>query len=124
LTRSDRLPIRRNTPGTIPEAITAFLESQDFEDAVRKAVSLGGDSDTLACITGGIAQAFYGGIPKFIEERTYNSLGEELGKITREFMEITPVYLITFLIDCVKRISTPLSYTTSAYRTKGIPGRS
>jgi len=73
--------------GTVPEAITAFLESRDFEDAVRKAVSLGGDSDTLACITGGIAQAFYGGIPKFIEERTYNILDEELGKTTREFME-------------------------------------
>lgn len=45
--------------GTVPEAITAFLESNDYEDAIRKAISLGGDSDTLACITGGIAQAHY-----------------------------------------------------------------
>lgn len=45
--------------GTVPEAIIAFLESDSFEDAVRLAVSLGGDSDTLACITGGIAEAFY-----------------------------------------------------------------
>ena len=44
--------------------MTAFLDSTDFEDAIRKAVSLGGDSDTLACITGGIAEAFYREIPK------------------------------------------------------------
>ena len=52
--------------GTVPQAITAFLESRDFEDAIRKAVSLGGDSDTLACITGGIAHAFYGPLPDHI----------------------------------------------------------
>jgi ADP-ribosyl-[dinitrogen reductase] hydrolase len=45
---------------TVPEAIAAFLESTDYEDAIRLAISLGGDSDTLACITGGIASAFYG----------------------------------------------------------------
>ena len=45
---------------TVPQAIIAFLESTDFESAIRLAVSLGGDSDTLACITGGIAEAFYG----------------------------------------------------------------
>ena len=45
---------------TVPQAITAFLESADFEDALRTAVSLGGDSDTLAAITGSIAEAFYG----------------------------------------------------------------
>ena len=44
---------------TVPEAIVAFLESTGFEDALRNAVSLGGDCDTLACITGGIAEAFY-----------------------------------------------------------------
>lgn len=49
---------------TVPEAIIAFLESSTFEDAIRKAVSMGGDSDTLACITGGIAEAFYGEIPE------------------------------------------------------------
>lgn len=45
--------------GTVPEAMIAFLDSTDFEDAIRKAVSLGGDSDTLACITGGIAEAYW-----------------------------------------------------------------
>ncbi len=44
---------------TVPEAITAFLESENFEDAIRNAVSLGGDADTLTCITGSIAEAFY-----------------------------------------------------------------
>ena len=52
--------------GTVPPAIRAFLDSTDFESAVRIAVSLGGDSDTLACITGGIAEAFYGEIPSEI----------------------------------------------------------
>jgi ADP-ribosylglycohydrolase len=56
--------------GTVPQAIIAFLDSTDFEDAIRKAVSLGGDSDTLACITGGIAEAFYKKIPTFMAERT------------------------------------------------------
>ena len=56
--------------GTVPEAIIAFLESTDFEDAIRKAVSMGGDSDTLACITGGIAEAFYGEIPEGMVEVT------------------------------------------------------
>ncbi len=46
--------------GTVPQAIEAFLESDSFEDAIRTAVSVGGDSDTLAAITGGIAEAFYG----------------------------------------------------------------
>ena len=55
--------------GTVPQAIIAFLDSTDFEDAMRKAVSLGGDSDTLACITGGIAEAYYGGVPKEIAGR-------------------------------------------------------
>lgn len=49
--------------GTVPEAIIAFLDSHDYEDAIRKAISLGGDSDTLACITGAIAQAYYKEIP-------------------------------------------------------------
>lgn len=53
--------------GTVPQAIKAFLESESFEDAVRNAISIGGDSDTLAAITGGIAEAFYG-IPVSLRE--------------------------------------------------------
>ncbi len=56
--------------GTVPEAIIAFLESNDFEDAIRLAVSMGGDSDTLACITGGIAEAYYGGVLEHMKSAT------------------------------------------------------
>ena len=73
--------------GSVPEAMIAFLESKDYEDAIRKAVSLGGDSDTIACITGGIAQAFYGGVPREIEEKVYSILDEPLGDMTRRFMD-------------------------------------
>ena len=65
-------------PGSVPEALTAFLESNDYEDAVRKAVSLGGDSDTIACIAGGVAQAFYGGVPGPIERAVRERLPSEL----------------------------------------------
>jgi len=71
---------------TVPQAIRAFLDSIDFEDAIRNAVSLGGDSDTLACITGGIAQAFYGGVPSDIQSVIYDILDYELSEITRSFM--------------------------------------
>ena len=62
---------------TVPEAIIAFLESNSFEDALRNAVSLGGDSDTLACITGGIAEAFYG-MPQELRAETLKRLPEDL----------------------------------------------
>ena len=62
---------------TVPEAIVAFLESTGFEDALRNAVSLGGDSDTLACITGGIAEAFYR-MPQELRAETLKRLPEEM----------------------------------------------
>ena len=71
--------------GTVPEAIIAFLESTDFEDAIRNAISLGGDSDTLACITGGIAQAFYKSIPEKIVKEVYERLPIEFASIVDEF---------------------------------------
>jgi ADP-ribosylglycohydrolase len=73
--------------GTVPEAITAFLESSNYEDAVRKAVSLGGDSDTLACITGGIAEAFYKDIPGEIVIETLERLPNKLGMILNQFRD-------------------------------------
>ena len=73
--------------GTVPQAIRAFIDSTDFEDAIRTAVSLGGDTDTLACITGGIAQAFYGGVPEPIVNKVFEILDARLGKITRMFIE-------------------------------------
>ena len=69
----------------MPPAILAFLESTDYEHAVRLAVSLGGDADTLACIAGGIAQAYYGGVPPEIRDRAMESLDEPLRAILEEF---------------------------------------
>jgi ADP-ribosylglycohydrolase len=71
--------------GSVPQAIIAFLESDTFEDAVRKAVSLGGDSDTLACMTGGIAQAYYRAIPDYIIKEVKDRLDRELLKVVEQF---------------------------------------
>jgi ADP-ribosylglycohydrolase len=64
--------------GSVPEAIIAFLESGDFESAVRLAVSLGGDSDTIACVAGAIAEAFYGEIPTDITDTVSMILGPDI----------------------------------------------
>lgn len=71
---------------TVPEAIIAFLESNDFEDAIRNAVSLGGDTDTLAAITGSIAEAYYG-VPDELKEKCRNYLDESMIKIIDEFTQ-------------------------------------
>ena len=72
---------------TVPEAITAFLESSDFEDAIRKAVSLGGDADTLTDITGAIAEAAYG-IPESIRDKALQRLPADLkGVLARFWLE-------------------------------------
>jgi ADP-ribosylglycohydrolase len=71
--------------GSVPEAIIAFLESVNYEDAVRLAVSLGGDSDTIACITGGIAEAFYKEIPDYIRENVLRIVPNELKDILKMF---------------------------------------
>ncbi len=69
--------------GTVPEAMVAFLDSTDFESALRLAVSLGGDSDTLACITGGIAEAFYKNIPDSIALKIWELIPEDFKAIFR-----------------------------------------
>ena len=71
--------------GTVPPAICAFLESDSFLHAIRLAVSLGGDSDTLACITGGIAHAYYGTIDRIITDHIYHKLDSYLSQITNDF---------------------------------------
>jgi ADP-ribosylglycohydrolase len=73
--------------GTVPPALIAFLASTGYEDAVRKAISLGGDSDTLACITGGVAQAFYGGVPAQIKLETLKRLDKHLKGVVLKFCE-------------------------------------
>jgi len=71
--------------GSVPQAVIAFLESDSYEDAVRKAISLGGDSDTLACMAGGIAQAYYKTVPDYIIREVKNRLDPELLKVVEEF---------------------------------------
>lgn len=73
--------------GTVPEAIVAFLDATDFEDAIRNAVSLGGDSDTLTCITGGIAHAFYGEVPAAIHQSVLERLDAPLREIVEKFCD-------------------------------------
>lgn len=73
--------------GSVPQAVRAFLDSEDYEDALRTAISLGGDSDTQACIAGGIAQAFYHGVPEHIQVKVYGILDDRLASIVREFMD-------------------------------------
>ena len=70
--------------GTVPPAIVAFLEASDFESAVRLAISLGGDCDTLACIAGSVAAAFYG-VPGLIREQALARLDEPLSEVLAEF---------------------------------------
>ncbi|MBQ6359896.1 MAG: ADP-ribosylglycohydrolase family protein [Lachnospiraceae bacterium] len=69
---------------SVPQAIIAFLESTDFEDAIRNAISLGGDSDTIAAITGSIAEPAYG-IPGWIKEKAYSYLDEPLKDVLRRW---------------------------------------
>jgi ADP-ribosyl-[dinitrogen reductase] hydrolase len=70
---------------TVPEAIIAFLESEDYESAIRLAISIGGDSDTVACITGGIAEAFYKEIPEWIIDNALRLLPADVIKLTEVF---------------------------------------
>ena len=71
--------------GSVPESILAFLESTDFEDAVRLAISLGGDSDTMGCIAGGIAQAYYGRIPQQIIDSVRQRLPQSFVQVVDRF---------------------------------------
>jgi ADP-ribosylglycohydrolase len=72
---------------SVPESIIAFLESTDFEDAIRNSISLGGDTDTMGCITGAIAEAFYGGVPEPIAQQTLSRLDAPLRTMTLAFCD-------------------------------------
>ena len=71
--------------GTVPESIIAFLESTDYESAIRLTISLRGDADTMGAITGGIAEAYYGGVPTAIREEVLKRLPDEFVTVMREF---------------------------------------
>ncbi|WP_017733835.1 ADP-ribosylglycohydrolase family protein [Nafulsella turpanensis] len=70
---------------SVPEAIICFLESNNVEEAIRLAVSLGGDADTQACISGAIAHAFYGTLPEVISKEAENRLPDEMKKVLQGF---------------------------------------
>ncbi len=70
--------------GSVPQAVRAFLDGNDFEDCIRNAISIGGDSDTIGCITGSIAEAFYG-IPRAIREKAWSYLPKEFQALVTEF---------------------------------------
>jgi type I restriction enzyme M protein len=75
--------------GTVPQAIVAFAESASFEDAIRNAISIGGDSDTLGAITGAVAQAYYG-VPLGVREKALSYLDDRLLNILLRFEEAFP----------------------------------
>lgn len=81
---------------TVPQAIECFLESTSFEDAIRTAISLGGDSDTIGAITGAIAEAYYG-VPQDLKEKALTYLDEELRTIYDDW--------IAFVISCDEQFS-------------------
>ena len=72
---------------TVPEAITAFLEGNTFEDVIRTAVSLGGDCDTLAAIAASIAEAFYG-VPDALKEECHMRLSDDLNNVLNRFFKL------------------------------------
>jgi len=74
--------------GSVPEAIIAFLESDNYENAVRKGISLGGDSDTIGCITGGMAQAFYKEIHPATVSNVRNRLPDDFLEVIDEFNSV------------------------------------
>lgn len=71
---------------TVPQAIVSFLDGKDFEDCIRNAISIGGDSDTLGCITGSIAEAYYG-IPKELYDKGFEYLTLHFKDVVKEFEE-------------------------------------
>ena len=77
-------------PGSVPQAIRAFLESEGYEDAIRKAISIGGDSDTIACMAGGISEAFYSVIPQEILDFTLERLDSGLREVVTAFRLVYP----------------------------------
>ena len=79
--------------GSVPEAIIAFLESEDYEDAIRNAISIGGDSDTIACMAGGIAEAHYGGVPRDIASAA-------MGYLTKDLLDVVLSFYKKYYLSC------------------------
>lgn len=91
--------------GSVPESIIAFLESNNFEEAVRLAVSLGGDADTQASIAGAIAAAFYKEIPQNIIETILNKIPNDLFKMLSTFNDIIPPQECSLVVTAKKDLT-------------------
>ncbi|MGK7394974.1 MAG: ADP-ribosylglycohydrolase family protein [Candidatus Cyclobacteriaceae bacterium M3_2C_046] len=78
---------QNNCQGSVPESIIAFLESSHYEDAVRKAISLGGDADTMACIAGAIAEAYYDEVPEDLIRLAWQRLDKPMLEVLELFNE-------------------------------------
>jgi ADP-ribosylglycohydrolase len=72
-------------PNSVPQALTAFLYAEDFEDTLRKAVSVGGDTDTVGAMAGAVAEAFYGGVPDYVASEVFTRLDDGLALVVRRF---------------------------------------
>lgn len=79
---------------SVPESLIAFLESTDYESAVRKSVAFGGDADTMAAIAGGIAAAYYGEIPQFIIKECLNKLPNDIKDVINQFNTVLDTTMI------------------------------
>ena len=85
--------------GTVPQALICFLEAEDYEDAIRKAVALGGDSDTLACITGGIAESYYGYILGWMADEAFKRIPEAFRAILTQVEKASAYKCSIALVD-------------------------
>ncbi len=99
----DSYTFNETCQNTVPQAIMAFFESTSFEDAIRNAISIGGDSDTLAAITGCIAEAYYG-IPTEMRKHALTFLDERLLKILIDFENVFPPTLEKKIEDKVVKV--------------------
>lgn len=89
----DNYTFDSTAPGSVPQAIFCFLESTSYEDALTKAILIGGDTDTLACMAGGIAEAFYGGVPEPLMEKAIKILPKEFVNMVTEFRALSATRL-------------------------------
>ena len=89
-------------PGSVPQAVVAFLESDDFESAIRNAISIGGDSDTIASMAGGIAEAYYSHIPLGVVNEALARLDQYLSDLLFQFI-IQVEEITKCLPPCSKR---------------------
>ncbi len=96
--------------GTVPAAIRAFLDGEGFEDCIRTAVSLGGDADTLGCITGSIAEAYYD-VPQALIDECRKRLPDDILKVVDAFYDITKATMISLImLYMVKKVTNVMEY--------------